>query len=47
MKTKDPQLEKDALDAIEKRNTRINIINYASGGRAGYANGEMVEEQDY
>jgi len=40
----DPQLEKDALDAIKKE-IRELTSSYASGGRAGYANGEMVEEQ--
>jgi len=39
----DPQLEKDALDAIKKEIQELT--SYASGGRAGYANGEMVEEQ--
>ena len=40
----DPQLEKDALDAIRKEIQELTS-SYASGGRAGYANGEMVEEQ--
>jgi hypothetical protein len=40
----DPQLEKDALDAIKKEIQELTS-SYASGGRAGYANGEMVEEQ--
>jgi len=40
----DPQLEKDALDAIRKEIQELTS-SFASGGRAGYANGEMVEEQ--
>ena len=40
----DPQLEKDALDAIKKEIQELTSV-YASGGRAGYANGELVEEQ--
>ncbi len=40
----DPQIEKDALDAIRKEIQELTS-SYASGGRAGYANGEMVEEQ--
>ena len=40
----DPKLEKDALDAIKKEIQELTS-SYASGGRAGYANGEMVEEQ--
>ena len=40
----DPQLEKDALDAIKKEIQELTS-SFASGGRAGYANGEMVEEQ--
>jgi len=40
----DPQIEKDALDAIKKEIQQLTS-SYASGGRAGYANGEMVEEQ--
>ena len=40
----DPQLEKDALDAIKKEIQELTS-SYASGGRAGYAEGEMVEEQ--
>ena len=40
----DPQIEKDALDAIKKEIQELTA-SYASGGRAGYANGEMVEEQ--
>ena len=40
----DPQIEKDALDAIKKEIQELTS-SYASGGRAGYANGEMVEEQ--
>jgi len=38
----DPQLLKDAVAAIRKM---FESFSYASGGRAGYANGEMVEEQ--
>jgi hypothetical protein len=38
----DPQLEKDAIDAIKRE---IQELTYASGGRAGYANGEIVKEQ--
>jgi uncharacterized protein YnzC (UPF0291/DUF896 family) len=38
----DPQLEKDAIDAIKRE---IQELTYAEGGRAGYANGELVEEQ--
>jgi len=41
---KDPQIEKDAIDAIRKEIQELTS-SYASGGRAGYANGEMVEEQ--
>ena len=40
----DPQLEKDALEAIKKEIQELTS-SFASGGRAGYANGEMVEEQ--
>jgi len=40
----DPQLEKDALDSIKKEIQELTS-SYASGGRAGYAEGEMVEEQ--
>ena len=40
----DPQIEKDALDAIKKEIQQLTS-SFASGGRAGYANGEMVEEQ--
>jgi len=40
----DPQLEKDALDAIRKEIQELTS-SFASGGRAGYAEGEMVEEQ--
>ena len=39
----DPQLEKDALDAIKKEIQELT--SFASGGRAGYANGEMVMEK--
>ena len=38
----DPQILKDAVTAIRKM---FESFSYASGGRAGYANGEMVEEQ--
>ena len=38
----DPQLLKDAVATIRKM---FESFSYASGGRAGYANGEMVEEQ--
>ena len=40
----DPQLEKDALEAIKKEIQELTS-SFASGGRAGYAEGEMVEEQ--
>jgi len=40
----DPQLEKDALEAIKKEIQELTS-SFASGGRAGYAAGEMVEEQ--
>jgi len=40
----DPQIERDALDAIRKEIQELTA-SYASGGRAGYANGELVEEQ--
>ena len=40
----DPQIEIDALDSIKKEIQELTL-SYASGGRAGYANGEMVEEQ--
>ncbi len=39
----DPKLEKDAIDAIKKEIQELTA--YADGGRAGYANGKMVEEQ--
>jgi len=39
----DPQLKKDAVESI--RVELQNLRTYASGGRAGYANGEIVEEQ--
>ena len=39
----DPQIKKDAVESI--RVELQNLRTYASGGRAGYANGEMVEEQ--
>jgi len=38
----DPQILKDAVAAIREM---FESFSYASGGRAGYANGEMVEEQ--
>jgi len=41
---KDPQIERDAIDAIRKEIQELTS-SYASGGRAGYANGEIVEEQ--
>ena len=40
---KDPQIKKDAIESI--RIELQNLRTYASGGRAGYAEGEMVEEQ--
>jgi len=40
--TDDPQVEKDAIEAIKKE---IQALTYAQGGRAGYANGEMVMEE--
>ena len=40
----DPQIEKDALDAIKKEIQQLTS-SFASGGRAGYANGEMVMEE--
>ena len=40
---KDPQIKKDAIESI--RIELQNLRTYADGGRAGYANGEMVEEQ--
>ena len=40
---KDPQIKKDAIESI--RIELQGLRTYASGGRAGYANGEMVEEQ--
>jgi len=39
----DPQLKKDAVESI--RVELQNLRTYAEGGRAGYANGELVEEQ--
>jgi len=39
----DPQIKKDAVESI--RVELQNLRTYASGGRAGYANGELVEEQ--
>ena len=38
----DPQILKDAVAAIREM---FESFSYASGGRAGYANGELVEEQ--
>ena len=40
--TDDPQIERDAIQAIK---VELEELTYASGGRAGYANGELVEEQ--
>ena len=40
----DPQIEKDALDAIKKEIQELTA-SFASGGRAGYANGEMVMKE--
>jgi len=40
---KDPQIKKDAIESI--RIELQGLRTYASGGRAGYAAGEMVEEQ--
>jgi len=40
---KDPQIKKDAIESI--RIELQNLRTYADGGRAGYAEGEMVEEQ--
>jgi hypothetical protein len=40
---KDPQIKKDAVESI--RIELQGLRTYASGGRAGYAEGEMVEEQ--
>ena len=40
--TIDPQVERDAIQAIK---IELEELTYASGGRAGYANGELVEEQ--
>ena len=40
--TVDPQVESDAIQAIK---IELEELTYASGGRAGYANGELVEEQ--
>ena len=39
----DPQIKKDAVQSI--RVELQGLRTYASGGRAGYANGEIVEEQ--
>ena len=39
----DPQIKKDAVQSI--RIELQGLRTYASGGRAGYANGELVEEQ--
>ena len=46
--TDDPQTSKDALESIrlELQDVRErNLPAYAEGGRTGYANGEIVEEQ--
>ena len=40
---KDPQIKKDAIESI--RIELQGLRTFASGGRAGYAEGEMVEEQ--
>ena len=40
--TIDPQVESDAIQAIK---IELEELTYASGGRAGYKNGELVEEQ--
>jgi len=40
--TDDPQIKRDAIQAIK---IELEELTYASGGRAGYANGELVEEQ--
>jgi len=39
----DPQIKKDAVESI--RVELQNLRTYADGGRAGYATGELVEEQ--
>jgi hypothetical protein len=39
----DPQIKKDAVESI--RIELQNLRTYADGGRAGYAEGELVEEQ--
>ena len=39
----DPQIKKDAIQSI--RLELQGIRTYAEGGRTGYANGEIVEEQ--
>jgi len=39
----DPKIKKDAVESI--RVELQNLRTYADGGRAGYANGELVEEQ--
>ena len=39
----DPKIKKDAVESI--RIELQNLRTYADGGRAGYANGELVEEQ--
>ena len=39
----DPQIKKDAVESI--RIELQNLRTYADGGRAGYANGEMVMEE--
>ena len=40
--TDDPQVKKDAIQSIK---VELEELTYASGGRAGYATGELVEEQ--
>ena len=40
--TDDPQIKRDAIQAIK---VELEELTYAEGGRAGYANGELVEEQ--
>ena len=40
--TDDPQVKRDAVQAIK---IELEELTYADGGRAGYAEGELVEEQ--
>ena len=40
--TDDPQVKKDAIQSIK---VELEELTYASGGRAGYAAGKLVEEQ--